>query len=76
MTAVLLIYLFYLFLPDGNLSKEEKLVQEYVEKALKNSEKKIQDTERDVHNEIMEMSRAIRRELNDMKRRQRKDYGL
>lgn len=61
---------------DKKMTKEEKQIQELVEKVIVNTETRMQETERAMKNEIREMVRSIRRQITDMKRRQEKDFAL
>jgi len=58
------------------MTKEERQMQDVVDKVIKNTEDKMQSTEREVKNEIREMMRNIRRQMAEAKRRQDRDYGL
>ena len=56
------------------VSRQEYLVMEAVNKALRSSEERLRLTERDIKNEISELSRAIRHQMNKNQKRQNGNY--
>lgn len=64
------------FLDHNEVSKREQDTHKLIDKMLKSSERNLQESNRMVHNEIMEMSRAIRRQMKELKCSNKNDYGL
>lgn len=52
-----------------NLTKEEKVISDLVERTVQSTTKKMKEAEKQVKFEIMDMSRTIRREMIELKRR-------
>lgn len=79
LTVHKLVNLCYLLSDDRKLTKEERNLQEAVERTSENADRYLQETQRSIHNEIMEMSRSVRREMIEIKRssqKRKEDYGL